>query len=219
MRFMKNSVLLPCLVIATVLGSGCATVYYNTMEKMGVHKRDIMVDRVASARDSQKEAKQEFANALEQFKSVVSIKGGDLEAKYNKLNTALQKSEARATDVRDRIAAVESVSDALFKEWKAELKQYSNAELRRSSEQQLKEAQNRYKDLLAAMKKAESRIDPVLQPLRDQVLFLKHNLNAKAIGALTDEVASIGAKVDDLVRDMEASIKEADAFIATLGKE
>ena len=150
---------------------------------------------------------------------MVSIKGGDLEAKYNKLNAALQKSEARATDVRDRIASVESVSEALFKEWKAELKQYSNAELRRSSEQQLKDAQTRYQGLMAAMKQAESRIDPVLQPLRDQVLYLKHNLNAKAIGALSDEVTAIGAKVDDLVRDMEASIKEADAFIATLGKE
>lgn len=213
---MRHSNLLPVVAVVVLLGSGCASMYYDTMEKMGVHKRDIMVDRVAGARDSQKEAKKEFANALEQFKSVVSIKGGDLEAKYNKLNAALQKSESRAADVRDRIASVESVSEALFKEWKSELKQYSNAELRRSSEHQMKDAQARYRDLLAAMQKAESRMDPVLQPLRDQVLYLKHNLNAKAIGALSDEVTSIGAKVDDLVRDMEASIREADAFIATL---
>jgi phosphatidylserine/phosphatidylglycerophosphate/cardiolipin synthase-like enzyme len=114
---------------------------------------------------------------------------------------------------------VEDVSEALFREWKAELKQYSNAEMRRSSEQQLADARDRYQELMAAMKKAESRIDPVLQPLRDQVLFLKHNLNAKAIGSLTDEVAAVGAKVDDLIRDMEASIREADAFIATLGSK
>jgi predicted lipid-binding transport protein (Tim44 family) len=197
--------------------TGCSTVYYNTMEKFGVHKRDIMVDRVKDARDAQQDAKKEFANALEQFKSVVAVKGGNLEAKYNKLSAALQKSEAQATEVRDRIAAVEDVSSALFKEWKAELKQYSNADLRRTSEQKLKEAQARYKDLIAAMKQAESRLEPVLQPLRDQVLFLKHNLNAKAIGGLTEEVTAIQAKVDQLVRDMEASIREADAFIATLG--
>lgn len=197
--------------------TGCSTVYYNTMEKFGVHKRDIMVDRVKDARDAQQDAKKEFANALEQFKSVVAVKGGNLEAKYNKLSAALQKSEAQATEVRDRIAAVESVSSALFKEWKAELKQYSSADLRRTSEQKLKDAQARYKDLIAAMKQAESRLEPVLQPLRDQVLFLKHNLNAKAIGGLTEEVTAIQGKVDQLVRDMEASIREADAFIATLG--
>ncbi len=190
--------------------------YFNTMEKFGVHKRDIMVDRVEDARDSQQAAKKEFANALEQFKSVVNIKGGHLEAKYEKLNAALQKAEARTTEVRDRIAAVESVSEALFKEWKAELKQYSSAELRSASEKQLRQSQARYHDLMAAMNRAESRLEPVLKPLRDQVLFLKHNLNAQAIGSLSGEVAAIATKVDDLIRDMEASIDEADAFIATL---
>jgi triosephosphate isomerase len=110
------------------------------------------------------------------------------------------------------------VSQALFKEWKAELKQYENEQLRRSSEAQLKASQTRYKTLIAAMKKAESRLEPALQPLRDQVLYLKHNLNAQAIGALTEEVAAIETRVDDLVRDMEAAIQEADAFIATLNK-
>lgn len=197
--------------------AGCSTVYYETMEKVGVHKREIMADRVKGARDSQQQVKTEFANALEQFRSVVEVKGGDLEAKYKKLSTALEKSEKRADEVHERIDAVESVSDALFKEWKAELKQYSSDDLRRASEKQLKEAQTRYKSMLSAMKKAESRLEPVLEPLRDQVLFLKHNLNAQAIGGLTSEVTSIESKVDDLVRDMESAIREADAFIATLG--
>lgn len=205
--------------LSAILLTGCSTMYYNTMEKVGIHKRDILVDRVEDARDAQKDVKKEFANALEQFKSVVEVKGGDLEAKYNKLNAALQKSEGRAREVRERIAAVDNVSRALFKEWKAELRQYTNNELRRSSEQQLEEATRRYQALFNAMHKAESRLEPALQPLRDQVLYLKHNLNAQAIGALTREVASIETRVDDLVRDMEASIREADAFIATLGKE
>ena len=34
------------------------------------------------------------------------------------------------------------------------------------------------------MRLAESRIEPVLKSFRDQVLFLKHNLNAKAIASL-----------------------------------
>ncbi len=199
--------------------TGCSTMYYGAMEKMGVPKREIMVDRVKGAQKSQVETKVVFSNALEQFKSVVNIKGGELEAKYKKLGAALDKSEGAAREVRDRIASVESVSDALFKEWKSELKQYSNPELRRASEAQLKNAQTRYKSLIGAMKKAESRLEPALQPLRDQVLFLKHNLNAKAIGSLSDEVVSIQTKVDDLVRDMEAAIREADAFIATLGTE
>ncbi len=213
---MNRSYLLPVVAAAVLFGSGCSSIYYGTMEKLGIPKREIMVDRVKATQKAQVETKEVFANALEQFKSVVDIKGGNLEAKYNKLGSALAKSEAAAAEVRDRIASVESVSEALFKEWKGELAQYSNAELRRSSEAQLKASQANYRELIAAMKKAESRLEPALQPLRDQVLYLKHNLNAKAIGALSGEVASIETKVDDLVRDMEASIREADEFIKTL---
>lgn len=216
---MRTSYLLPLFAAVALLGSSCSSIYYDTMEKVGVHKRDIMVDRVKDAQKSQVETKVVFSNALEQFKSVVDIKGGDLEAKYKKLGTALEKSEASAGEVRRRIDAVESVSAALFKEWKAELKQYSNPELRRASEAQLKTAQTKYRELMTAMNKAETRLEPALQPLRDQVLFLKHNLNAKAIGALSGEVTAISTKVDDLVRDMELAIREADAFIKTLSAE
>ena len=214
--FLNRSLVVPLIAAATLFQTACASVYYGAMEKMGVPKREIMVDRVKGAQKSQIETKVVFSNALEQFKSVVDIKGGNLEAKYNKLSAALAKSEGAAAEVRSRIDSVEAVSEALFKEWKGELKQYSNEQLRRSSESQLKASKAKYHDLIAAMKKAESRLEPALQPLRDQVLYLKHNLNAKAIGALSGEVAAIETKVDDLVRDMEAAIREADAFIATL---
>lgn len=212
---MKRSLALPAFCLLLGL-TGCSSIYYGTMEKFGVHKRDIMVDRVKEARDAQQDAKKQFANALEQFRSVVEVKGGDLQAKYDKLSAELQRSEERAQAVHDRIAAVEDVSGALFKEWRAELKQYSSESLRASSQRQYDATLAKYKQLVAAMKKAAARIDPVLVPLRDQVLFLKHNLNAKAIASLGDELVSVQTNVGSLVRDMEAAIAEADAFIKTM---
>jgi hypothetical protein len=209
---MRSVVVFSALVTIT----GCSSIYYGTMEKFGVHKRDIMVDRVEEARDAQQDAKKQFANALEQFKSVVNVKGGDLEAKYNKLNAEYERSVSRAQAVHDRIAAVENVSDALFSEWKSEIKQYDSDTLRRSSQQKLDETKAKYNHLIAAMKKAAARIDPVLKPLHDQVLFLKHNLNAQAIASLNDELISVQTNVDSLVKDMESAIAEADAFIKTM---
>ncbi|HBA83370.1 MAG TPA: DUF2959 domain-containing protein [Verrucomicrobia bacterium] len=199
--------------------SGCSSMYYNTMEKVGIHKRDIMVDRVKEARDSQHEAKETITNALDQFRSIVKFQGGNLESQYNKLNRILEHSEARADEVHERIAAVEDVSDALFREWKSELRQYSSKALRRSSEQKYNETRDKYENMIAAMKNAESKIAPVLEPLKDQVLYLKHNLNARAIAALSDELLSVQTNVDALIRDMEAAIAEADTFIAALSTE
>jgi hypothetical protein len=209
-----SSVLLAGMVAFTV--AGCQSAYYGAMEKVGVHKRDIMVDRVKEARDAQEDAKVQFKSALEEFSALVNFKGGDLKKMYDKLNRELERSEARAQDVRDRIAGVESVSGALFKEWKSELGQYSNADLRKASEQQLKRTQAQYKELIAAMKKAESKLEPVLAVLRDQVLFLKHNLNAQAVGSLRGELVKVEANVGALIQDMEAAIDEADVFIRNL---
>ena len=210
---MRRNLLLSILLLAA---TGCQSVYFGAMEKMGVHKRDIMVSRVKAERDAHDETKEQFVSAMEAFMSVVNFKGGDLEKEYNRLNAVLQKSEAGAQEVRDRIRAVEDVSRALFREWRGEIKQYSNRELARSSQEKYDLTKGRYEDLIAAMKKAESKLEPALTPLRDQVLYLKHNLNARAIAGLSSELISVQTNVDRLVRDMEASIAEADRFISTL---
>jgi hypothetical protein len=210
----------PLVLLAIVVGLGaCSTLYYGAMEKLGVHKREIMVDRVKAARDTQNEAKQQFLTAMEQFKSVVNFQGGDLEKEYEKLNATLQKTESDAADVRNRISAVEDVSQALFSEWRSEIKQYNSDTLRRASQQKYDVAKKKYTELINAMKKAEARLEPALAPLRDQVLFMKHNLNARAIAGLINELISVQTNVDRLVRDMESAIAEADAFIASLKAE
>ena len=208
------------LLSVILLGlSGCSTLYYGTMEKLGVHKREIMVDRVKAARDTQNQAKDQFLTAMEQFKSVVNFKGGNLEEEYNKLNATLEKSESRAGDVKRRIRAVEDVSRALFREWREEIKQYASDTLRKSSQRKYDLTEEKYENLIAAMKKAESKLEPALVPLRDQVLFMKHNLNARAIAGLSDELVTVQSNVDTLVRDIESSISQADAFIASLQAE
>lgn len=207
------------IATATILLVGCSSAYYGTMEKLGYHKRDLMVSRVESARDAQQEAKEQFKSALEKFSSVLKVDGGELEEKYDQLKTAYDKSNARAETVRDRIEAVEDVSEALFDEWQTELDQYTSDSLRRSSARKLKQTRQQYTQLIGAMKRAEKKMEPVLLAFHDQVLFLKHNLNARAIASLQTELVSVEAEVNSLIRDMETSIKEADAFINAMAKE
>ena len=199
-----------------ILLTGCSSAYYSALEKVGVHKRDLLVKRVEAARESQAKASTQFQTALEQFRSVVSVSGGKLEEKYNKLKTELDRSETKAKEVRDRITAIENVSEALFDEWKAELEQYENENLRRLSAEQLERSKDRYGNMIKAMKKAEGKIEPVLKPFRDNVLFLKHNLNAKAIGSLDSEVSKISDNVEVLIRNLEVAMSEADEFISVM---
>jgi len=207
------------LLQGVFLTSGCQKVYYDTMEKFGVHKRDIMVDRVEKARDSQQEAKEQFQSALERFSTVLNFKGGKLEDKYKTLQAEYDRSEAKADEVKKRIDAVEDVSDALFDEWKAELDQYSSSSLRRDSERKLARTRSQYEQLIKAMRRAEAKIAPVLNAFNDQVLYLKHNLNAQAIASLQSELVAVESDIAELIKEMEKSIGEADSFIKTMLEE
>ncbi len=193
--------------------SGCSGVYYGAMEEIGIPKRDILVSRVTKARNAQEDTVEQFASALEQFKSVVNFDGGSLEKTYNKLNASYEKSVDRADAVRERNDDVENVAKALFKEWENELGEYSDPNLRASSSRQLADTRRRYDGLMRAMRRAEASVNPVLKTFRDHVLFLKHNLNAQAIGSLRGELRSVELDTQRLIREMNASIAEADRFI------
>lgn len=196
--------------------TGCQSAYYSAMEKVGYHKRDIMVDRVEAAQDSQKDAQQELTSALEALSAFTQFDGGELESAYERINDQYQQSEDAATDVRDRIAAIEDVSEALFAEWQQELSLYTSSKLRRASEKKLKQTQASYQTMLKAMKQAEQTMTPVLNTLRDNTLYLKHNLNASAVGSLQGEFASLEKDIRSAISQMNAAIAESDQFLSQL---
>jgi hypothetical protein len=210
--------LLSGLLAAAVLTAGCEEAYYRAMEGLGKHKRDLLVEEVEATRDSQVSLKAQFKSALDRFRSVVNFEGGELEAKYNELKRVLAESEAEAENVRNKIANVEQISADLFAEWEMELEQYASDDLRLTSEIQLRDTQKRYAVLLRAMKRADQKMDPALRAFRDQVLFLKHNLNARAVASLSGTVVSLEEYIGRLVEELEAAIDEANAFIDAMGR-
>jgi len=190
--------------------------YFRAIESAGHHKRDILVSRVADARDGLEDAKSQFQNALEKFSALIEFDGGPLEDVYRQLKVEFDYSKSRAAAVSDRIDAVQEVAEALFAEWEDELEQYSNRSLRNTSRLKLKQTQQMYGQLLSAMRRAESKIGPVLGVFQDQVLFLKHNLNAQAIAHLESELTTLTTGVSGLITAMERSIDRANSFMQNM---
>ncbi len=201
------------LVLLSIALASCETAYYDTMEQFGVHKREILIDRIEDAQTAQEDGQEQFKDALEQFQAVVNFDGGDLEVIYNKLNSEYEDSVDAADTIKDRIGSVESVADALFSEWETELEEYSSAALKRDSQRQLEQTRKRFNRLMSSMRNAERTIDPVLASLKDNVLYLKHNLNARAIASLKGELSTVNEDVNNLIDAMQAAINESNAFI------
>jgi hypothetical protein len=216
MRVCSRVVILWGAAFLLLIGAGCRSTYYSIWETFGKEKRDLLRSNVEKARDAQAEATNQFKDALTHLKELYGFKGGELEKMYDRLKADYDRSSSRAEAVRTRIRKMEQVAGDLFKEWEKEIDQMESASLKSSSRQKLSETRSKYGSLSQSMARAEQSMEPVLRQFRDQVLYLKHNLNAQAIGALKGEAAEIENEIGRLIKDMDASINEADAFIRAL---
>ena len=204
------------LLLLTI--TGCQTTYYDALEKVGVPKRDLMIKRIESTQEAQQDVQEQFQSALDQFQSVVVFNGGSLEELYKKLNNEYEDSVSAADKVNSRIESIQSVSKALFDEWQEELNLYSSASLRSASARKLNETKRQYERMITSMEQSAERMQPVLDVFQDQVLFLKHNLNAQAISSLRGEFSGIKRDIDQLIIQMERSIDESRRFVEQLRK-
>lgn len=209
LRAAALSLLIPAL-------AGCQSAYYEAAEKVGYHKRDILVDRVEDSRDAQLEAEEQFTSALEQLSALTNFEGGDLEKMYKKVAAEYEDAEEAATEVRERIDGVENVAGALFREWEDEIEQYSSAKLKADSQAKLRDTRSRYDGMISVMRRSEAKMDPVLAALKDNVLYLKHNLNAQAVASLKIELGDIEQDIEALILEMRKSIDASNAFIDAL---
>jgi ElaB/YqjD/DUF883 family membrane-anchored ribosome-binding protein len=189
---------------------------YSAYELIGVEKRDLLRNRIDDTRDEQEDTKETFQDALEKLRGIYGLEGSDLEKQYRKLQSAYDDATKRAEDVRASRRKMDTVAKDLFEEWEKEIGEIQSAEFKSKSRAKLKDTRVRFHDLSQGVQRAEKKMEPVLAKLKDHVLYLKHNLNAQSISALKAEGGRIQGDIEVLVKDMNQSIQEADAFIKTL---
>lgn len=187
------------------------------IDQLWKEPRDVLVDRVEDAREAQQDTVTQFRSAMEEFKSVTDFDGGDLESVFNRLNSSYEKSESAAENIENRVDKVVSATNRMLDEWKNELNDYHDASIRAKAESQFDFTRQNAEQMINAMRNAAEKTAPVLNAFRDQVLFLKHNLNMQAITTLDAQTAEIQQDVSTLIQEMENSIAEATAFIEQMG--
>ena len=193
--------------------TGCQSAYYSAMEKVGIHKRDILVDRVEATKESQEKSQKQFQSSLEHLSALINFNGGELQTVYEQLSDDYEASKSAADTVTNKINKVEDVGLALFSEWETELEQYQSVSLKRESQKKLNQTQRQFNKLLRSMRRSEQKMAPVLAALKDNTLYLKHNLNAQAISAIKGEFTNLKRDIQTLIKDMNNSIDDSNKFI------
>ena len=212
---MRRVVSLSLIVFALLL-SGCHSTYYKAMSTLGKEKRDILVSRIKDAKKDQDQTKQKLQTTMESFQALTGFKGGSLEKSYKRLNSDYESAASQANKLHDKIQSIDQVSNDLFKEWQGEINAMDNGKLKSQDSVMLRNAKVRQATYMRAMHQTEDQIAPVLKVFHDQVLFLKHNLNSRAIGSLKNTSAGLRNDVAGLVQSIDASSQEADKLISSL---
>jgi len=202
--------------LLSLLMVGCTRTYYKAMATLGKEKRDILVSRVKDSKKDQQQAKEQIKTTMESFQALTGFQGGQLEKNYKKLNGEYEKAADSANKLHERIESIDKVSNDLFKEWQKEIDGMDNRKLKQQSADMLRKSRLQEAGYLKSMRLTEARMTPVITAFRDQVTFLKHNLNARAIGSLKGTSAKISTDVDVLLTSLDGSMAQADALIQSL---
>lgn len=215
MKFKTTRIVILGLGLTAVFaGGGCQSATIAMKEKwFGIAKREQLVARVEDARESQEEAKQRFASALDEFQSLTGTPSSELEGKYKKLKGEYERCESSAGTVKSRIESVKTVGEKLFIEWQGEVDGMNDPALKSLNDQQMRSTRVQYDRLITAMSAAEGKMAPVLTAFKDRVTFLKGALNAQAVASLNTTLGQVQSDVSRLISEMNASIAEADEFI------
>lgn len=203
-------------IIVTLPFLACTTVYYNFWETLGQEKRDLLKRHIAGVKNDQNGLEEKFKDTLSKIRDEYEFSGGKLEKTYDKLSADYNSAEQKSNDLSERINRTERIAKDLFQEWNEEAQEISNPQYRRDSLQKRKETMEKFDQMLASMRRVEKSIEPILTKFKDQVLYIKHNLNAQALGAFKKEFLGIETEINKLIKEMEMSTKQADQFISEM---
>ena len=202
------------LVLLSLFSMGsCSSLYYGFWETFGQDKRDLLKSEIENSNDDQKDIKEEFSSTLERIKKEYNFDGGELERTYDYLSTRYEDAKKRQSKLQDRINKIKEIGSDLFKEWKKEALEIKNSKYRRSSLAKLSRTKTQFAKLRSHLEKTEKRLEAVMSKFKDQVLFLKHNLNAKALGSLKVEFKEIEKGINQLIENINSSQSTNNIFI------
>ena len=111
---------------------------------------------------------------------------------------------------------MENEAHRFFAKWMESLDEISSESLRERSQARLNETRVRYGEILAEGRGASAMFEPVMGGLRDQVIFLGHDLNPSAIASLKPDAEKLNAQAESLLSGIERTQSKISDYIASL---
>lgn len=196
------------LALSLVAGA-CAT----TSQSASIQQVDDLVTRVEEIHGDARAAKESVYEAILALRPVVTPAAGQPMTLFEGFLTAVDASDASAQSLAASIGPMEQSARRVFAKWERDLIQFESESLRARSRDRMESTRASYKEVLQAAQAAHEAHVGFNAALHDITLFLAHDYNAAAIGALQTDATALRERAKELGRVLERCMVAADSYV------
>ena len=179
----------------------------------GIKQTEALVKKGEQTVKAVTEARGQLEKTLADYNTIVDGKAADPKGSYKDLGKAVKDSEDRVADVTKRKEEMDVEAGKLFESWKASTDAISDPDLKKKSQQRLKETEDRYGKIATAGKDARIEYDAFLGGLKDQITFMGHDLNPAALASLKPDAAKLNDRATKMFEKIDSASAAANSSI------
>ena len=164
------------------------------------------------------ETKVQIGKTLAVYNSL-GDEGKDRRKLYKNLMKEMDNCDKRVEGVRKRTAEMNGAASMYFEERGKSVESIGSEDLRARGQARLEESKAEYAHILELGQAAGGDYQGFMAKLRDQVLFLGHDLNPDALASLDDDVKKQNKAATELYAKIDGTITAFNTYTGALRPE
>ena len=182
----------------------------------GVKQTNRLIDRAEDVVKQTTSARQEIGKTLDSYNALFGDNVTDLLSAYKDVEKGIERCDKQKVEVQKSIDTMSAEADTYFAGWTGSLENIQSQDLRKRSEDRMKETRGRFDGILAAARDAQKSYDPLISNLKDQWTYLGHDLNPSGIASLKPDADKLNQSATVLFKKIDDGMKTANDYITSL---
>jgi hypothetical protein len=179
----------------------------------GVKQTEKLLKQAGETVKAVSEGRAQVQKTLDTYNSLVQGKAEDPKKAYKNLQKEMERCDDRVADVQRKRDEMQVEADKYFGDWNSSLAGISDPGLRKQSEDRLSKARAQYDGILEATEAAGADFKPFMTSLKDQVVYLGHDLNPAALKSLAGTASKLNGDATALFGKIDGAVSKANSYI------
>jgi hypothetical protein len=182
----------------------------------GVKQVEQLTKKAGATVEAIANTKVQLMKTMDVYNSLMADGATDRKGLYKKLQSEMESTEKRRSEIGVKADEMKVEADTLFKSWADSAAAISDPDLRKRSDERLAKTKASFAEIGTVGQRASELYAPVMKALQDQVTYLGHDLNPSAVASLRPNAVKLNDQAKELVKRIDDTISTANTAIGAL---